>query len=325
MLGAGVNSASEANAMKHAERAWNLLLNQEHSQQVSKAINILGKKWFGSAYKIPSKEYHNLKFDDVQANKEFINNIINITDKKIPDDYIDVVANNPEQMENLFNYWYQNNLVTHRQVGIPNERFTPKQTWDALFNQTHSTGGGTASGVGRNNTSGKQIAFRDYQGDNMVRGTIQTLITFHPEEIKNLSQFTKKFQEISDPNVINDFSIYKDYPIDQVKPLTSEQEADILQTIHSLDRPIVRSMTTRRKVGAYNGSYVGVNYPQDFDPVLGQRPSVVSYHQSPEFGFAFSPQFKLNVKNRIYSVNDYFLNTLDVGTADKYNADRIKK
>lgn len=284
MLGSGINTVTEANAMKHGERAWNVLLNQEHTSQVSKAIDILGKKWFGSSYKIPSKEYPNLKFDDVVANKEFINNIINITDKKVPNSYIDKIASNPKQMENLFNYWYQNNLITHRYVENPGKEFTPQQTWDALFNTTHSVGGGTGSGVGRNNTSGKMLAF-----DGPLRGTTQALITFHPEKIENLSQFTKKFQEISDPDIVNDFSIYKENPANSV--WTPEQTKEVLEYVHSLDRPIVRSTTTTRGVGAYNGSYVGSNYPQDFDPILGKRPSVVSYQQSPEFGFAFSPQF----------------------------------
>lgn len=320
MLGAGVNSVTEANAMKHAERAWNVLLNQEHTSQVSNAINILGKKWFGSAYKIPSKEYHNLKFDDVQANKEFINSIINMTEKKVPDDYVDKVANNPKQMENLFNYWYQNNLVTHRQVNIPGNEFTPQQTWDALFNVTHSTGGGTGSGVGRNSTSGRMLAFRE-QRPYTVEGTTQALITFHPENIKNLSQFTKKFQEISNPNIIDDFSIYKGYPGNSV--LTPKQELEILENAHSLDRPIVRGIDTKRGLGRYYGSYVGSNYPQDFDPILGQRPSAVSYMQSPEFGFAFSPQFPLRIyKNMDISYpnynNDYFVNNMEPKLYDRF-------
>ena len=311
MLGAGINTVNEANAMKHGERAWNVLLNQEHTSQVSKAIDILGKKWFGAAYKIPSKEYPNLKFNDVEANKEFINSIINIVDKKVPEEHIERIANNPKQMENLFNYWYQNNLVTHRQSALPGKEFTPQQTWDALFNQTHSVGGGAASGVGRNNTSGKMIAF-PYKRENMVEGTTQALITFYPEKIKNLKQFTKKFQEISDPNIVNDFSIYKENYRDAV--WTPEQEAEVLQHIHSLDRPVVRSMTTEHGVGAYNGSYVGSNYPQDFDPILGQRPSVVSYMQSPEFGFAFSPQFPASQYHnlRILSPLDFNINSLKV-------------
>lgn len=287
MLGSGINTVTEANAMKHGERAWNVLLNQEHISQVSKAIDILGKKWFGSSYKIPSREYPNLKFDDIEANKEFINSIINIIDKKVPDDYVDKIAGNPKQMENLFNYWYQNNLITHRQVDIPGKEFTPQQTWDTLFNITHSIGGGAGSGVGRNNSSGKMIAF----SSNPLRGSTQALITFYPEKIENLSQFTKKFQEISDPNIIYDFSIYKGNP--ENSAWTPKQTKEVLEYVHSLDRPIVRSTTTKRGVGAYNGSYVGVNYPQDFDPILGTRPSVVSYEQSPEFGFAFSPQFSI--------------------------------
>lgn len=314
MLGSGINTANEANAMKHGERAWNVLLNQKHVSQVYKAIDILGKKWFGSTYKIPSKEYPNLKFDDIEANKEFINNIINIVDKKIPDNYVDKIASNPQQMENLFNYWYQNNLITHRQVNIPGESFTPQQTWDALFNQIHSVGGGAHSGVGRNSTSGKIIAFPQDK-TKLIEGITQALITFYPNKIKNLSQFTKKFQEISNPDIVNDFSIYKGNHSNSKWSL--EQESEVLRHIHSLDRPIVRSITTKRGVGAYDGSYIGSNYPQDFDPILGQRLSAVSYNQSPEFGFAFSPQFSTRRYKNFDSQTPFSMSDVDPEFEDR--------
>lgn len=287
MLGAGRNVAREENAYKHAERAWNLLLNQEHIQQVSKAIDVLGRKWFGSNYKVPNLEYPNLKFDNPQDNRKFIETIINTYDEKIPNSKIEEIIHNPEWMKNIFNYWYQNNLIGTRVVKSPNQTFTPSQTWDVLFNNIHSVGGGTGSGIGRNHTTGKITAFKE-----PLSGSVQSLITFHPEDIKSLSQFTNKFHEISNPNIINDFSIYKGYNYNSV--LSPSKDKEILDRIISLDRPIVRSITTEKGVGAYNGSYLGINYPNDFTPSFGQRPYAVANENRPEFGFAFSPQFSIN-------------------------------
>lgn len=299
MLGAGRNVAREENAYKHAERAWNLLLNQEHIQQVSKAIDILGRKWFGSNYKVPNLEYPNLKFDNPQDNREFIETIINTYDEKIPNSKIEEIIHNPEWMKNIFNYWYQNNLIGTRVVKSPNQTFTPSQTWDVLFNNIHSVGGGTGSGIGRNHTTGKITAFKE-----PLSGSVQSLITFHPEDIKSLSQFTNKFHEISNPNIINDFSIYKGYNYNSA--LSPSQDKEILDRIISLDRPIVRSTTTERGVGAYNGSYLGINYPNDFTPSFGQRPYAVANENRPEFGFAFSPQFNNNfTKELFYNPNFY--------------------
>ena len=299
MLGAGRNVAREENAYKHAERAWNLLLNQEHIQQVSKAIDVLGRKWFGSNYKVPNLEYPNLKFDNPQDNREFIETIINTYDEKIPNSKIEEIIHNPEWMKNIFNYWYQNNLIGTRVVESPNQTFTPSQTWDVLFNNIHSVGGGTGSGIGRNHTTGKITAFKE-----PLSGSVQSLITFHPEDIKSLSQFTNKFHEISNPNIINDFSIYKEYDYNSV--LSPSKDKEILDRIISLDRPIVRSTTTERGVGAYNGSYLGINYPNDFTPSFGQRPYAVANENRPEFGFAFSPQFNNNfTKELFYNPNFY--------------------
>ena len=299
MLGAGRNVAREENAYKHAERAWNLLLNQEHIQQVSKAIDVLGRKWFGSNYKVPNLEYPNLKFDNPQDNREFIETIINTYDEKIPNSKIEEIIHNPEWMKNIFNYWYQNNLIGTRVVESPNQTFTPSQTWDVLFNNIHSVGGGTGSGIGRNHTTGKITAFKE-----PLSGSVQSLVTFHPEDIKSLSQFTNKFHEISNPNIINDFSIYKGYDYNSV--LSPSKDKEILDRIISLDRPIVRSTTTERGVGAYNGSYLGINYPNDFTPSFGQRPYAVANENRPEFGFAFSPQFNNNfTKELFYNPNFY--------------------
>lgn len=299
MLGAGRNVAREENAYKHAERAWNLLLNQEHIQQVSKAIDVLGRKWFGSNYKVPNLEYPNLKFDNPQDNREFIETIINTYDEKIPNSKIEEIIHNPEWMKNIFNYWYQNNLIGTRVVKNPNQTFTPSQTWDVLFNNIHSVGGGTGSGIGRNHTTGKITAFKE-----PLSGSVQSLITFHPEDIKSLSQFTNKFHEISNPNIVNDFSIYKGYNYNSV--LSPSEDKEILDRIISLDRPIVRSTTTEKGVGAYNGSYLGINYPNDFTPSFGQRPYAVANKNRPEFGFAFSPQFNNNfTKELFYNPNFY--------------------
>ena len=316
ILSAGANSL---NPTKQATRAYNILLNPEFVNDVSPLLRTITQRYFGIGNKLPSEMYPKLNFSSPEQNKQFLHFINTQTQARlIPENLIDQISNNPSQMQNLFNAWYQQNLIGHRVVGVPEGQFTPASTFKSLFRNISSQGGGVQSGGGLNHTTGAVVI------DNNLVGSRQFPITYFPERIKTLEDFIKQYNRIQDQhNVYNQKWISNSPTISDLKRILSQtRQADI---------PIVRGDN-------YNQSYLGSFMPmkkEDVFSIFRQTKPEIGYALTYIFGKPLSKQGyiyyakdpliqnipKWRGKN-IHQVEQYLLDNFDKFTK---NVDRSKK
>lgn len=316
ILSAGVNSF---NPTKQATRAYNILLNPEFVDDVSPLLRIITQRYFGVGNKLPSEMYPKLNFSSPEQNKQFLHFINTQTQARlIPENLIDQISNNPSQMQNLFNAWYQQNLIGHRAVGIPEGQFTPASTFKSLFRNISSQGGGVQSGGGLNHTTGAVVI------DNDLVGSRQFPITYFPERIKTLEDFIKQYNRIQDQN-----NVYNQAWISN-SPTISDLKRILFQT-RQADIPIVRGDN-------YNQSYLGSFMPikkEDIFSVFRQTKPEVGYALTYNFGKPLSKQgythyakdpLIQNIPNwrgkNIHQVEQYLLDNFGKFTK---NVDRSKK
>lgn len=266
-MGANMKSNNPANA-KQGYRAFNILTMPEQQSAVESAILTKGKSLFGSTWERPSTQVAG--FDDVEANKRFLQEVINGNSDKqyFTTEQINEIAHNSKQMQNIFDVYYMNNFYGLRAQG----RYSPYVGRDLTnqellngFTENIQYGGGTGSGVGQNHTSGGISAFSlDY-----------------PFRSVRIGQVSYK------PNLtLNDF-------VDQFKRITSQENFPIelysnnpkAVKFYSVDKdlPMWRSMTTARGQGAYGGSYVGM-----LDIQTDPSKYSIFYNWTPEVGQTFS-------------------------------------
>lgn len=316
ILSAGANSF---NPTKQATRAYNILLNPEFVDNVSPLLRTITQRYFGVGNKLPSEMYPKLNFSSPEQNKQFLHFINTQTQARlIPENLIDQISSNPSQMQNLFNAWYQQNLIGHRAVSIPAGQFTPASTFKSLFRNISSQGGGVESGGGLNHTTGAVVI------DNNLVGSRQFPITYFPERIKTLEDFIKQYNRIQDRhNVYNQKWISNSPTISDLKRILSQtRQADI---------PIVRGDN-------YNQSYLGSFMPikkEDIFSIFRQTKPEVGYALTYNFGKSLSKQdythyakdpLIQNIPNwrgkNIYQVEQYLLDNFGKFTK---NVDRSKK
>ena len=271
ILSTGSNSK---NPTKQATRAYNILLNPEFVDDVSPLLRTITQRYFGVGNKLPSEMYPKLKFDNPEQNKQFLQFINTQTQARlIPENLIDQISNNPQQMQNLFNAWYQQNLIGHRVVDIPGGQFTPASTFKSLFRNISSQGGGVESGAGLNHTTGAEMF-----GNDLV-GSRQFPITYFPERIKTLDDFIKQYNRVRDKNnVYNQEWISNSPTISDLKRILSQtRQADI---------PIVRGDN-------YEQSYLG-----SFIPIKKEDVFSVFRQTNPEVGYALTYQYGRPFRSR---------------------------
>lgn len=295
-MGANLSAQNPANA-KQGYRAYNLLTMPEQQSAIESAILTKGKSLFGSTWKRPSAQITG--FDDVEANKKFLQEVINENSAKqyFTENQINEIAKNPKQMQNIFDVYYMNNFYGLRAQG----RYSPYVGRDLTneellrgFTENIQYGGGTGSGVGQNHTSGGITAF----GDNFP---------FRSVRIGRLSY--------DDNLTLNEF-------VDQVKRVTnknnfgSEYYSDpksVFNASQSSNLGLWRSMATNRGVGAYGGSYVGMLDIQN-DPTK----YLIQKGWTPEVGLTFSNKWDIPTIAHTKS-NDQVIDRVKLFTSPNYS------
>lgn len=294
-MGANMKSGNPANA-KQGYRAFNILTMPEQQSAVESAILTKGKSLFGSTWERPSTQIAG--FDDVEANKRFLQEVINGNSDKqyFTTEQINKIAHNPKQMQNIFDVYYMNNFYGLRAQGRHSPYVGRDLTNQELLNgftENIQYGGGTGSGVGQNHTSGGISAFSlDY-----------------PFRSVRIGQVSYK------PNLtLNDF-------VDQIKRITTESNfgskyystPDQVYAISKAeDLPMWRSMTTNRGVGAYGGSYVGM-----LDVQTNPSKYSIFYNWTPEVGQTFSNKWDPTIIDP--RVGDQVVDKIQIGEAQKFS------
>lgn len=128
------------NIHKH-NRPVSLLTNTdpEAVSAVSDAISTIGVSQIGSGFRKGSDYFPVLSFDDVAENRKFL---------KMLGIQKDEVAENPEAMRNLFDYWYMQQSIQKRGVKDVGTDLGKARQW--ALESNFPRGGGDASGAGRN-------------------------------------------------------------------------------------------------------------------------------------------------------------------------------
>lgn len=274
-MGSNLGAQNPANA-KQGYRAYNLLTMPEQQSAIESAILTKGKSLFGPTWQRPSAQI--TKFDDIEANKRFLQEVINENSGKqyFSNDQINEIAKNPKQMQNIFDIYYMNNFyglrAQNRNIG---DRNLTNEELLKGFTENVQYGGGTGSGAGQNHTSGGITAFNNgtmsLNNGYPFRSVRIGKVSYKPN--LTLDEFTDQVKRITD---LNNFGpeYYKD-------------QASVYSVSQLNDLPMWRSMTTNRGVGAYGGSYVGM---LDLQPDPSKY--LILKNWNPETGLTFSNKWE---------------------------------
>lgn len=244
---------------KSGKRAVNVLMNPELVPVVDKLITRAGKKYFGNTY-TPASSHYNISFQNIEQNKEFLKFLNGQRFTTFTDQQINKIANNPDQVRNIFNSWHQQNFIGIRKVS----HNTPlNNTENLLFNRASSSGGGTQSGPGLNHTTG----FNPLRQS--ITGVRPFYISYNPENIESFSDFINQYKRIyQNPLIDRDRQFYHD-SLDGI-PQASER---IINLSKQMDIPIYKGNANK------SYSFLGSLFPKqegDLYAILNSR--------NPEFG-----------------------------------------
>ena len=166
-------------------RAISILTNSDSQviDDVEDALKIIAKSQVGANYKSIT-ELYNIDFNDIKANKKFLEAI------GFPEEY----ATNPKIMKNIAEYYNMQNTVSARVIDTNKLNGA---TIDDAVKSNYSPRGGTGSGGGGNSV--KVSYYRsgvygsanetDLSGYGNIESVSQYPITNHPESIKNLEDY----------------------------------------------------------------------------------------------------------------------------------------
>lgn len=115
-------------------------INPNIQEQVTDAIKTIGQFTYGSDYKSAKQLYPNLRFDDVEQNKRFLEHLgLDLS-----------LATNPKAMENILEYYHMQ-LSSSSRIVYPELDVTPTFSWiQQAINSNYAPNGGTVSGGGGN-------------------------------------------------------------------------------------------------------------------------------------------------------------------------------
>lgn len=243
---------------KSAKRAVNVLMNPKLVPIVDKLLTRSGKRYFGSAY-TPASSHYNISFQDIEQNKQFLKFLNEGRFTTFTDQQIDKIANNPDQVRNIFNSWHQQNFIGIRKVS---HNTSLSNIESLLFNRVSSSGGGTQSGPGLNHTTGYNPLRQS------VTGVRPFYISYNPENIKSFSDFIKQYKRIyKNPEFKN-----RDWYHDSLEGIVQASER-ITNLSKQLDIPIFKGNVNK------SYSFVGSFFPKGKDDLYA-----VLSNQNPEFG-----------------------------------------
>ena len=169
---------------KHSDRTAQMLMNPQNAERMNDAISHLYKQIWGTTEgekKLPSKVYQAIDYNDIEANKFFLEKL------GFSKEVSEKMATNPQQMQNVFNYWYLQKLCGKR-FGSFNGSKTEDNALQVLSTNV-SPYGAYGSGGGGNSTT---FPVWDWKGD--FTGLIYNPLTYKPETITNLQKAVEKYE-----------------------------------------------------------------------------------------------------------------------------------
>ena len=173
---------------KHSDRTAQMLMNPQNAERMNDAISHLYKQIWGTAEgekKLPSKVYQAIDYNDIEANKFFLEKL------GFSKEVSEKMATNPQQMQNVFNYWYLQKLCGKR-FGSFNGSKTEDNALEVLSTNVSPTEMYGRGGGGNSDTS----PVWDYNGN--FTGLIYNPLTYKPETITNLQKAIEKYESQHD-------------------------------------------------------------------------------------------------------------------------------
>ena len=173
---------------KHSDRTAQMLMNPQNAERMNDAISHLYKQIWGTAEgekKLPSKVYQAIDYNDIEANKFFLEKL------GFSKEVSEKMATNPQQMQNVFNYWYLQKLCGKR-FGSFNGSKTEDNALEVLSTNVSPTEKYGRGGGGNSDTS----PVWDYNGN--FTGLIYNPLTYKPETITNLQKAIEKYESQHD-------------------------------------------------------------------------------------------------------------------------------
>lgn len=173
---------------KHSDRTAQMLMNPQNAERMNDAISHLYKQIWGTAEgekKLPSKVYQAIDYNNIEANKFFLEKL------GFSKEVSEKMATNPQQMQNVFNYWYLQKLCGKR-FGSFNGSKTEDNALEVLSTNVSPTEMYGRGGGGNSDTS----PVWDYNGN--FTGLIYNPLTYKPETITNLQKAIEKYESQHD-------------------------------------------------------------------------------------------------------------------------------
>ena len=205
---------------KHSDRTAQMLMNPQNAERMNDAISHLYKQIWGTAEgekKLPSKVYQAIDYNDIEANKFFLEKL------GFSKEVSEKMATNPQQMQNVFNYWYLQKLCGKR-FGSFNGSKTEDNALEVLSTNVSPTEMYGRGGGGNSDTS----PVWDYNGN--FTGLIYNPLTYKPETITNLQKAIEKYESQHDvyANVLKYTRNYGESLDDYIKRVAQQsQDLDI--------------------------------------------------------------------------------------------------
>lgn len=190
----GMETFTRPQNIKANTRLYNILFNDspEVSAQLHDALQTVGKANMGSQYKLGTELYPNLSFEDVEANKQFLQDVFNLSPEEATK-----FASREDVMRNavdIYNHSYSTG-VRHVNPQVLRNGANPKIE---LFTGNGQFGGGNASGLGLNTALLNPEGGHSLGNDKLI-AVNQFSLTNKPEEIKSVSDLTNQIRRLQDP------------------------------------------------------------------------------------------------------------------------------
>lgn len=248
---------------KHRKRVQRSLLSVDSNtvKKYKQALNNSMESLFGENYIKFAEEFPNIKFDDVEQNKNFLKRVFG---NKGYD--IEAVAKDPERMEVITEMYYYSYSTSGRHTkGVDNVfegKVVPADSGlgVSIINPKGSTGGGSIAGGGTNTGLGKAPA-----GYGNYESAFQLPITYNKSKINNLNDLVDQVEHITSRQS-QDLSRYLGDYVQDISYDSQNKLKHIDEVTREHDIPIVID----------EGSHIGSGYTGVFADANLQRSAKIS-------------------------------------------------
>lgn len=171
---------------KHVDRAYQMLTHPDAAvrNEAREAMRRAGKQYFKD-FKLASEEYPNMKFDDVEANREFLKYL----------DLDESFATDPDIVRNIFDRWHNSQTLQSRNVYIGEHLKNIEnleqamRTTTSLTGQYAGQGGNTVRYWGKGGIGGMLDA--DFNG------ILRNKLTYNPENFDTPLDLVNQVKRLS--------------------------------------------------------------------------------------------------------------------------------